>query len=66
MNFTRDFNGLHYHSFCQQQYDAARHFLKNCGKPIDEYDRWLIDFHKATISIFGFALDRTKIIKNLK
>jgi len=63
---TRDFNGDEYHAFCQQQYDNARRFLKTCGKPKDEIDRFLIEKHRMDASIFGGALDRTKAVKLLQ
>lgn len=39
----RDFYGEEYYKFLLREYEAARVFLKNCGRPKDEYDRFLID-----------------------
>ena len=44
-------------SFCQQTFDESRHYLKNCGKPQDDIDRWFINFHKETCSIFNGILN---------
>ena len=38
---NRDFYGTEFYSFCQHEYDKARVHLKNCGKPNDDYDRFL-------------------------
>ena len=62
---TRDFNGIEYHAFCQQQYDAARKFLKTCGKPSDDVDRFLIEQARLDVSVFGGALDRTDAVNRL-
>ena len=31
----REFYGVEFYAFCQQEYDKARAHLKNCGKPND-------------------------------
>lgn len=49
----REFLGDRFYAFCQQEYDNARNFLKNCGKPEDENDRWLISQAKLSTKIFG-------------
>lgn len=49
---TRDFLGKDFCAFAQQEYDKARHYLKNCGKPNDRYDLALIQIHKETATIF--------------
>lgn len=38
-------------SFVTQEYEHARHFLKNCGKPKNELDRFWIDFYRGTVRI---------------
>ena len=38
----RDFYGEEHFLWAVQQYEAARVFLKNCGRPKDDHDRWLI------------------------
>jgi hypothetical protein len=63
---TKEFNGPEHHVFCQQQYDEARRYLKNCGKPKDEIDRFLIEKHKVDAHVFGRALDRTNAVKMLQ
>jgi hypothetical protein len=63
---TRDFYGQEFYAFCQRQYDEARNFLKNCGKPKDEIDRFLIDTNKDTARTFGRLLDNTQAIKEIQ
>lgn len=53
---TKDFFDKDFYSFCQQQYDIARRFLKTCGKPEDDTDRFLIDKHKFDAAFFGKML----------
>jgi hypothetical protein len=48
----KDFLDPSFLSFCQQEYDKARHYLKNCGKPLTEEERWNIYFNKQTEVIF--------------
>lgn len=48
----REFVQDQHYIFCKQEYDNSRRYLKTCGKPKDWYDRWLIDFHKETCSLF--------------
>ena len=38
----RDFYGQEHFLWAVQQYEAARVFLKNCGRPKTDHDRWLI------------------------
>jgi len=45
----REFFGKHFYAFLQQTHDEAAYFLKNCGKPLDEIDRWFINEAKFTI-----------------
>lgn len=45
----REFYGTEFYAFLQQQFDEARHYLKNCGKPKDDIDKWFIQFNKETI-----------------
>lgn len=49
----RDFLGEEFYKYCVQQYESSRHYLKNCGKPVDEVDRFMINYHKETALIFG-------------
>lgn len=44
--FCREFVGEEHWKFLQQTYDESRAFLKKCGKPKDDGDRYLIDFHR--------------------
>ena len=48
----KDFFDPSFLSFCQQEYDKARYYLKNCGKPTTEEHRWLISFNKHTEILF--------------
>lgn len=52
----REFYGAEFYAYIQQQYDMARHYLKNCGKPNDDYDLWRIKQAKETAAIFGAML----------
>lgn len=63
---TKDYHSAEFHAFCQQQYDNARRFLKTCGKPKDEIDRFLVEKHRADASIFGGMLDNAEAIKLLE
>lgn len=38
----RSFYGEEHFLWAVQQYEAARVFLKNCGRPNTDHDRWLI------------------------
>ena len=38
----RDFYGDEFFVFCCKQYELARVHLKNCGKPKDDYEKFLI------------------------
>ena len=62
---TRDFHGQEFYVYCQQQFDEARRFLKNCGRPKDEADRSMIDHHKVTAKVFGGLLDMTDAAKEI-
>ena len=42
----RDFHGEEFYAWCQQQYDIARTYLKSCGKPKTEEDKWYIEKYK--------------------
>ena len=53
----RDFHGKEFYAFCQQEYDKARAHLKNCGKPNDDYDRFLISEAKFSATFFKQFLD---------
>lgn len=57
----REFFGKEFYAFCQQEFDTARNYLKNCGKPKDDTDRWFIQFHKDTVQIFGKLLKELEV-----
>lgn len=48
----KDFYGPEYYAWCCQQYEAARVFLKNCGRPKDDCDKWLIEQAKFDNVLF--------------
>ena len=50
---NRAFLGEEHYKFCQREYEDARRFLKNCGRPKDEYDLRLINFNKDTERMFS-------------
>jgi hypothetical protein len=58
----KEFYGSEFYAMCQQEYDTARNYLKNCGKPQDDIDRWFINFHKDTVSIFGKLLTEERYV----
>lgn len=41
--WIREFHGPEYMAFLQQEFDAARRYLKTCGKPKTDIDLWLIE-----------------------
>ena len=63
---TRDFHGQEFFVYCQQQFDEARRFLKTCGKPKDEVDRFMIDHNKVTAKVFCGMLDMTDAVNEIK
>ena len=40
-----------YYKFIKQTFDAARYYLKTCGKPKDEIDVWFIKEAKFTVNL---------------
>lgn len=48
----KEFYGDEFYALCCQQYEAARVHLKNCGKPITEYDVYLIKEMKFDSVLF--------------
>jgi hypothetical protein len=38
--------------WARQEYDNARHYLRNCGRPKDDIDRFLINEAKLTCNLF--------------
>ena len=63
---TRDFHGQEFFVYCQQQFDEARRHLKNCGKPNNETDRFMIDHNKVTAKVFCGLLDMTDAVNEIK
>lgn len=53
----REFLGEEFYAFCQQEYDKARVHLKNCGKPKDDYDVFLIKEAKFSSQFYRQFLD---------
>lgn len=53
----RELSGDEYYRFCIVNYEAARYFLKTCGKPKDLYDRYLIAEARFDVKFFGRQLD---------
>lgn len=48
----REFYEPEFYAYCAQQYEIARVYLKNCGKPKDAYDIFLAKEAKETSSLF--------------
>lgn len=63
---TREFHGQEFYAYCQHQFDEARRFLKNCGKPENETARFMIDHHRETARHFGALLDMTDAVKEIQ
>lgn len=38
----REFLGEEFYIWCLKEYETARYFLKNCGRPKDAVDEWFI------------------------
>ena len=52
----QSFYNKEFYAFCQRTYDEARHYLKTCGRPADDYDKMLIAIAKETANIYGALL----------
>lgn len=48
----REFYGEDFYKFLLREYETARVFLKNCGRPKDEHDRFLIDEAKFSSAYY--------------
>lgn len=48
----REFYGEDFYKFLLREFETARVFLKNCGRPKDEHDRFLIDEAKFSSSYY--------------
>jgi len=48
----REFSGEEHYKFARQEFDNARQYLKNCGKPKDNVDIFMIGFHRQTCEVF--------------
>ena len=53
----RDFHQDPFYLWALQQYEAARVYLKNCGRPASDQDRHLIAEAKWGCSFFKRLLD---------
>ena len=53
----REFYGESYYLWAVKQYEAARVFLKNCGRPADDHARFLIAEAKWDSSFFKRIID---------
>ena len=49
----REYLGEAYYLWALKQYEAARVFLKNCGRPMDDHDKFLIAEAKWDSQYFG-------------
>ena len=52
----REFLGDEFYAQVQQWYDESRQYLKNCGRPKDEVDRYMIAHHKLGSKVYGRML----------
>ena len=55
---NKEYYGAEFHAFRQQEHDKARVFLKNCGKPKDDIDMFLINMNRETVHIFSGAFSK--------
>jgi hypothetical protein len=53
----RDFYGESHYIWILKQYETARTFLKSCGRPDTEYDKYLISEAKWTSAFYKKMLD---------
>lgn len=56
----REFHGEPFYKWLVQQYEEARRYLKNCGRPKDDFDRYMIEFHRDSAAIFGRMMGGSK------
>jgi len=49
----RNFYCPDFYKFCIKEFETSRQYLKSCGKPTTDEDKWWIFYHKETASIFG-------------
>lgn len=61
---NREFMGDEYFKFIKTQFDESRHYLKKCGRPLDDADRWLIDLHKDTSKRYSKMMTGESIYLN--
>lgn len=47
----RAFYGDEFFNFLMREFETSRNYLKNCGRPKTEHEKWLIQFHKDTVII---------------
>lgn len=53
----REFYGEDFYRFILKSYEESRVFLKTCGRPKDDYDKFLIAEAKWTSSYFKQMID---------
>lgn len=53
---NRDFFGEEFYAFTQKNFDEARNYLKNCGKPETEEDKFWIQEMKWKANHYGRML----------
>ncbi len=53
--------GDDFYKFCQKNFEDARVHLKNCGRPKDEYDRFLIEEAKFSSSLYKFLVSENEL-----
>lgn len=52
----REFYGESFYKWLVQQYEESRRYLKHCGRPKDDFDRYMIEFHRDTAHIYSRML----------
>ena len=53
----REFYEDSFYVWALQQYEEARVFLKRCGRPMNEYDKYLISEARWTCTCFKQFID---------
>lgn len=56
----REYAGEEFVVSQRQVYDDSRNYLKNCGKPLDWFDSWLITYHKANCELTRYYVTTDK------
>lgn len=56
----REFYGEDFYKFLLREFENARVFLKNCGKPQNDYDRFLAEQAKYSSAYYKRMINETE------